>query len=187
MNNAYINEQIKEAVSMRDVISRYGFKLGKNGRMPCPFHGGRDENLGIIKDRAFNCFVCGAKGDIFDFVMKLFNIPFGKALNKLCEDFSLPYGNCMSLSQKERDELIRRSDEVKRQRLLREQRRKQLEDECWELRSTVLDLEDDIERYSPKWGDEEKDLHPRWKYAVDNVEAVRYEMYLKEEELKDFE
>lgn len=184
MTNAYINEQIKSAVSMWDVLERYGFKVGRNKRIPCPFHGGKDNNLGV-KDGIFHCFVCGEKGDIFDFVMKLFDIPFGKAVNKLCEDFSLPYGNCTSISQSELVELQAKSDEVIRKRKEKEQYKKRLDDEWWELWSTLQDLEDDIIRYSPKRGDTE--LHPKWKYAVDNVEAVRYDLYCKEDEIRDFE
>ena len=184
MNNAYINEQIKSAVSMWDVLERYGFKVSRNKRIPCPFHGGKDNNLGV-KDEIFHCFVCGEKGDIFDFVMKLFNIPFGKAVNKLCEDFSLPYGNCTKMSQNELVELQAKSDEVVRKRKEKEQYKKRLDDEWWELWSTLQDLEDDIIRYSPKRGDAE--LNPKWKYAVDNVEAVRYDLYCKEDEIRDFE
>ena len=184
MTNAYVNEQIKSAVSMWDVLERYGFKVGRNKRFPCPFHGGKDNNLGV-KDEIFHCFVCGEKGDIFDFVMKLFNIPFGKAVNKLCEDFSLPYGNCTKMNQNELCELQAKSDEIVRKRKEKEQYKKRLDDEWWELWSTLQDLEDDIIRYSPKRGDAE--LHPKWKYAVDNVEAVRYDLYCKEDEIRDFE
>ncbi len=184
MTNAFVNEQIKASVKMGDVLLKYGFKIGRNRRIPCPFHGGKDNNLGF-KDDFFHCFVCGAKGDIFDFVMRLFNIPFGKAAEKLCEDFSLPYGNCTSMSQNEREELARKSFEVVRRRKEREAYRRQLEDEYFGLWNALQDLEDNRIRYAPKIGDVV--LHPLYKIAVDNVEAMRYEVMKKEEEMKEFE
>lgn len=184
MNNAYVNEQIKAAVSMSDVLCRYGFKVGRNKRIPCPFHGGKDNNLGF-KDEFFHCFVCGAKGDIFDFVMRLFDIPFGKAAQKLCEDFSLPYGNCVSMSRNELLELRAKSDEVIRKRKKREAYRRQLEDEWWGLWDALQGLEENFVRYKPKRGDTE--VHPLWKVAADNVEGMRYALYCKEAEIKEFE
>jgi DNA primase len=184
MNNAYINEQIKSAVSMWDVLERYGFKVGRNKRIPCPFHGGKDNNLGV-KDEIFHCFVCGEKGDIFDFVMKLFNIPFGKAVNKLCEDFSLPYGNCTKMSQNELCELQAKSDEVVRKRKEKELYKKQLEDEYWGLWDALQDLEENLVRYSPRRGDTK--IHPLWKVAANNIEGMRYALRCKEAEIEEFE
>lgn len=183
MNNAYINEQIKSAVSMWDVLDRYGFKVSRNKRIPCPFHGGKDNNLGV-KDEIFHCFVCGEKGDIFDFVMKLFNIPFGKAVNKLCEDFSLPYRNCTKMNQNELCELQVKSDEVVRKRKDRELYRKQLEDEYWGLWNALQGLEDNLIKYRPRRGEA---LHPLYKIAIDNIEAVRYALHCKEDEIRDYE
>lgn len=183
MANAFVNEQIKAAVSMWDVLERYGFKVGRNKRIPCPFHGGKDDNLGI-KDGFFHCFVCGEKGDIFDFVMKLFNIPFGKAQEKLCKDFSLPFGDCASMSRKELLELRAKSFEVIRKRKERELYRRQLDNEWWGLWNALQDLEENRIRYAPKRGDSV--LHPLYKIAIDNIEAMRYELMKKEEEMKEF-
>lgn len=182
MTNAYVNEQIKSAISVKEAAEHYGLKAGRNDVVCCPFHNDRGPSL-KLNEKYFFCFGCGAKGDIFDFVMKLFNIPFDKAVERLCEDFSLPYGNCTELTQSERNELLRRSQEVIERQKQKEAYRKQLLDEYFGLWDAFVALEYNTIKYAPRRGDTE--LHPLYKVAIDNLEAVRYELKNKEEELKN--
>ncbi len=184
MNNAYVNEQIKSAISVKEAAEHYGLKAGRNDMVCCPFHNDRDPSL-KLSEGYFFCFGCGAKGDIFDFVMKLFNIPFGKAVNKLCEDFLLPYGNCTKMNQNELVELQAKSDEVVRQRKEKELYRKQLEDEYWGLWNALQDLEDNLIKYRPRRGDTR--IHPLWKVATNNIEGMKYALFCKEAEIEEFE
>lgn len=82
--------QIKERISLYDALSMYGINLNRRGFAMCPFHKEDTPSLGIFADgRAFNCFGCGAKGDVISFTMKLFNISFNQAIVRLDSDFSL--------------------------------------------------------------------------------------------------
>lgn len=55
-------EEIKEQVTMRDVLERYGFRPNRAGFIRCPFHTGDDHASLKVYDRDFHCFACGANG-----------------------------------------------------------------------------------------------------------------------------
>lgn len=61
--------EIKAAYSMPDILERYGIHPNRAGFIQCPFHkGDREPSMKIYKD-GYNCFACGANGDIFSFIM----------------------------------------------------------------------------------------------------------------------
>lgn len=84
-------EDIKAAVSITDVVERYcGIHPARNGRVPCPFHNGQDNNMALYEDNGtYHCFVCGANGDVIRFVQDLFSVGFIQACKTLNEDFGL--------------------------------------------------------------------------------------------------
>lgn len=76
-------EEIKEHISMRDVLARYGYQPNRAGFINCPFHrGDRSASLKVY-DKDFHCFGCGAHGDIFTFVMDMENCSFKEAFEIL--------------------------------------------------------------------------------------------------------
>lgn len=84
------SEEIKAAYSMRDVVERYGFQPNRSGFIHCPFHGGdREPSMKIYQD-SFFCFSCGAHGDIFDFVMRMDEVPFKEAFMSLGGEYQEP-------------------------------------------------------------------------------------------------
>lgn len=84
-------EQIKQMLTMQEVVERYGFTPDRSGYIQCPFHQG--DNHGSLKvypgTGGWHCFGCGAGGSVIDFVMKLFDINFRQALLRLNSDFGL--------------------------------------------------------------------------------------------------
>lgn len=72
------SEQIKEQVSMQDVLAMYGIRANRAGFICCPFHKERTASLKVYKD-SFYCFGCGASGDIFGFVQQMDGISFKDA------------------------------------------------------------------------------------------------------------
>lgn len=72
-------EEIKAEYKMKDVIGRYGLTPNRAGLVRCPFHHGDREPSLKIYDKDFNCFGCGANGDIFTFVQMMENISFKEA------------------------------------------------------------------------------------------------------------
>ena len=84
MNNASAwFEQVGDRIKMRDVISLYIARTDKGvGRIPCPFHNGKDRNLSYSPD-LWQCWVCGEKGNTITFVAKLFGLSNIDALRKI--------------------------------------------------------------------------------------------------------
>jgi hypothetical protein len=106
MNYREIAASIKQSVSMRQVVEHYGFTPDRAGYIHCPFHAG--DNQGSLKvydgQGGFCCFGCGAKGSVIDFVMKLYDISFTAACERLSTDFSLnlPIGRKLTHRERER-------------------------------------------------------------------------------------
>lgn len=70
------SEEIKATYSMWDILARYGIQPNRAGFIPCPFHkGDREPSMKIYRD-GYNCFACGANGDIFSFIMEMENQSF---------------------------------------------------------------------------------------------------------------
>lgn len=76
-------EEIKDIYSMRDILERYGLpQPNRAGYISCPFHKEKTASMKIYP-KDYNCYGCGANGDIFSFVMMMDNISFKEAFKKL--------------------------------------------------------------------------------------------------------
>lgn len=76
-------EEIKESITMKEVLSRYGIQVNRNNMCSCPFHGkDRHPSMQIFKD-GFKCYTCNANGDIFKFVQMMDNCSFKQAFISL--------------------------------------------------------------------------------------------------------
>ena len=82
---------IKQTLTMQEVVERYGFTPDRSGYIQCPFHAG--DNHGSLKvysgTSGWHCFGCGAGGSVIDFTMKLYEISFRQAILRLDMDFNL--------------------------------------------------------------------------------------------------
>ncbi len=82
--------QIKDRVTVTDVMSKYGFETNRKGFMKCPFHSEKTPSFSVYADgKKFYCFGCGESGSCIDFVMKLFSINLGQAILRIDNDFGL--------------------------------------------------------------------------------------------------
>ena len=81
-----IYETIKAAISVKQAAEHYGLKVNRNNMACCPFHKDRHPSMKLNEDYFF-CFGCGAKGDVIDFVAKLFDLSSYEAAQKLAADF----------------------------------------------------------------------------------------------------
>lgn len=112
-----IAEQIKQLVTIRDVLEMYNLPVGRNGRIPCPIHNGKDPNFSY-NDKVYQCWSCGAKGDVITLVMEIHGLRFGQTLIKINNDFRLGLsGKKPSYRQK------RRAAEVAQKRKAIEERK----------------------------------------------------------------
>ena len=78
---------IKSLVPMPDLAEKYGVKV-RRGKCCCPFHGDRHPSMKIY-DNGFNCFACGAHGDIFTWVQMMDSISFLQSIEKIMSMYGI--------------------------------------------------------------------------------------------------
>lgn len=106
--------QIKQLVSMGDVLARYGLEVNSKGFMKCPFHAGGNEktpSFQLRKNNTFKCFGCDANGSVIDFVMRMEGCSFKQAIEKL------DYSTLTFTEKRHLKECRRKIDEEKRKKL----------------------------------------------------------------------
>ena len=140
-------ETIKAAVPMKQAAEHYGLKVSRNGMACCPFHDDRHPSLKLNEDYFF-CFGCGAKGDVIDLVVRLFDLSGYEAAQRLATDFGIATGLgeavAVAVSSKPKRPYIRqfREDEML----------------CFRVLTDYLYLLEDWKvRYAPKTPDEPYD------------------------------
>lgn len=79
---------IQKKVNIVDVIASYLpiEQKGKNYFAICPFHDDHNPSMSISPEKQiYTCFVCGASGNVFNFVMNYEKISFTAAVKKVAE------------------------------------------------------------------------------------------------------
>ena len=117
-----IFDDVKQRLNIRQVVEHYGYKVNRAGQFICPFHNDHKPSASIKKDY-FNCFVCGAGGDVITFTAKLHGLKNYDACKKLVNDFGL---NIDTEPQTQTDRLKADRERAKRQAELK--RQKEIED-----------------------------------------------------------
>lgn len=87
-----INE-IRRSVNIVDVISDYIpiERKGKNYFAVCPFHDDHNPSMSISPEKQiYTCFVCGAHGNVFTFIMDYENISFIEAVKIVANKTGIP-------------------------------------------------------------------------------------------------
>ena len=171
---SFETDDIKQAVTIQDVVERYcGLHPARNGRVPCPFHNGKDNNMALYSDNNYHCFVCGASGDQIKFVQTLFNTDFRTACKTLNEDFGLGLAIDRELTGFEKREM-------ERKRRKREQRKEYVKSAA-EWRQTELEkaellyitCDKILTRMSPKQLGNK--ISPLWVWATHNIAQAEYQ------------
>ena len=154
-----IYETIKAAVPVRQAAEHYGLKVNRSGMACCPFHNDRHPSLKLNEDYFF-CFGCGAKGDVIDFVARLFDLSSYEAAQKLAADFGLdPKPPTAAALPKPKHPCIRqfREDEMT----------------CFRVLTDYLHLLEDWKvRYAPKTPDDA--LDDRFVEACQMLDYIEY-------------
>ena len=83
-----IFDEVKQQLNIRQVIEHYGFKVNRANKFICPFHNDHKPSASIKNDY-FNCFVCGAGGDLITFTAKYLGLSNLDATKQLIEEFNL--------------------------------------------------------------------------------------------------
>ena len=104
-----IFDEVKSQLNIQTVIEHYGFKVNRAHQFVCPFHNDHKPSASIKNDY-FNCFVCGAAGDLITFTAKYLGLSNIEACKELVRVFGLNID-------------IRTSDERKAQYIAERKRR----------------------------------------------------------------
>ena len=152
-------ETTKVAVPIKQAAEHYGLKVNRNGMACCPFHNDRHPSMKLNEDYFF-CFGCGAKGDVIDFVAKLFDLSSYEAAQKLAADFGFdPKVPTAAAMYKPKHPYIRqfREDEIL----------------CFRVLTDYLHLLEDWKVwYAPKTPDDDPD--DRFVEACQMLERIEY-------------
>ena len=90
--NSSIVDEIKSRCDIVDVIGRYVTlkRAGSIYKGLCPFHNEKTPSFAVYESKQFfNCYGCGAAGDVISFVMKIENIDLRTAVSKLAEQYGI--------------------------------------------------------------------------------------------------
>lgn len=108
-------EEIKQSLSMREVVERYGIRIDRKGFCCCPFHKEKTPSMKIYKDNS-HCFGCGRSDDIFSFVMGMEHCDFKTAFKNLGGTYEKKSNYSHDLFRY-RMEKRKQTEEIKKQKL----------------------------------------------------------------------
>ncbi|MDD2203557.1 MAG: DNA primase [Bacilli bacterium] len=80
--------EIRNSVNIIDVVSEYVSltQKGKNYFGICPFHDDHNPSMSVSSEKQiYTCFVCGATGNVFTFLMDFEHISFLEAVKKIAD------------------------------------------------------------------------------------------------------
>ena len=144
---------VKSTVSPAQVAEAFGIEVDRHNRCACPIHHGKDHNM-RLGERGYHCFVCGAHGDVFEFVRAMNQCSFPDALAWLNETFALDLPLNRKPSRAEIEASKRAREEARRQREEQHELDMVLFETYVDVQKCIGELQDDAERYRPKPNDE---------------------------------
>lgn len=107
------SEEIKQTYSMRDILNKCGLpQPNRSGFIQCSFHKGDREASMKIYDKDFNCFGCGANGDIFTFVEMFYGISFKEAFRMLGGGYDPSFKSSLAVYHAKKKKLMRGKQEA---------------------------------------------------------------------------
>lgn len=115
-------DEIKEIYSMRDILSKCGLpEPNRAGFIQCPFHKGDREPSMKVYEKDYNCFGCGANGDIFTFLQEFYHISFKEAFLMLGGAYEKPsFSSNLAVYRAQQEKKMRekKAEELKRRKKL---------------------------------------------------------------------
>jgi DNA primase len=169
-------QTIKDRLTMCEVLLHYGYQSNKAGFICCPFHNEKTPSMKMY-DTSYNCFGCGANGDIISFVQQLFGLSFPETLKKIDIDFGLNLYGEHSFEDLRKSHYRQRQIQAERER--KEKEKEQADNEYWAVFDEWKRLDDNKRKYAPKTPDEE--WHPLYIEALQKLAHQEYLLDCAEE------
>ena len=169
------SDEIKQRVSMIEMLRHYGIETNRSGFCRCPFHQERSASFKAYPgSRGFYCFGCNESGSVIDFVMKFFGLSFGDAIKKINEDFSLGLPIGEKLDRRKQLEMQRQAFMRKREMNAKKAEQERLENAYWEAFDEWKRLDDNKRDSAPKTPS--APLHPLSVAARQNIASAEYNL-----------
>ena len=175
---------IKQSVTMPQILAQYGFETPPGRRIPCPIHHGEKRNFSYRDDR-FQCYVCGAHGDVISFVMDLYSIPFQDALKRIDRDCGLGLKIGEKISDEQAERQRRACDERIAARRARQAEHDRLYDEYHKALDEWIELDKIIREKAPKTPFDE--FTDEYVSALKRIDVVAFAVDDAEQKLWEFE
>lgn len=111
-------DEIKQTYTMRDILIKCGLsKPNRSGFIHCPFHNGDREPSMKVYEHDYNCFACGANGDIFTFVQEFYHLSFKEAFIMLGGTYEkLSFSSKLAVYKVRQEKKMRDKEEEKLRR-----------------------------------------------------------------------
>ena len=168
-------DEIKQRVSMVDLLPYYGIEMDRANFCRCPFHLEKSASFKAYSgDRGYYCYGCHAHGSVIDFVMQYFSISFGDAIRKINEDFSLGLPIGEKLDRRKQLEMQKQAFLRKRELNAQKAKQEELEKLYWTAFDEWKRLDDNKRNYAPKTPTEP--LHPLFVEALKNIAGAEYNL-----------
>jgi DNA primase len=162
-------QTIKDRLTMRDMLSRYGYTADQKGFLCCPFHNEKTPSMRVY-EKDYHCFGCQEHGDAISFVQKLFDLSFTDALRKIDTDFGLNIYSNHTFEELRRSHYKQMVINAERER--KEAEKRSIESEYWKAFDEWKRLDDNKRAHKPKTPDEE--LHPLFVESLQKIAAQEY-------------
>lgn len=157
------SDELKQSISMQEVVGRYGLHPNRAGFISCPFHHGDRTPSMKIYPKDYHCHACGANGDVFSFVMGMEYCDFKTAYKALGGSYRQQSDHQRNLYHYHLQK--RKEDEIKRLQRIEQEKKEVTE----EIRMQKL-----FKKLSPVFSDD-------WCEAVNRLEYLFYKLeYLTE-------
>ena len=168
-------DEIKQRVSMVDLLPYYGIEMDRSNFCKCPFHQEKSASFKAYDgNRGYYCYGCHTSGSVIDFVMQYFSIPFFDAIKKINEDFSLGLPIGEKLDRRKQLEMQKQAFLRKREMNARKAKKEELENAYWEAFDEWKRLDDNKRNYAPQTPTEP--LHPLFVEALKNIAGAEYNL-----------
>lgn len=143
-----IADEIRERLTMREVVEFYGFEVNRGRYINCPFHSENTPSLKIYPgNRGFHCFGCGAHGDVITFVMKYLNLSFAQAVIRLSSDFHLGLTPTRETPKEARERIRARQEAAEAKEHAQQEYIRKSQEHCywWDIAKTHAPQKEDMD------------------------------------------
>lgn len=168
-------DEIKQRVSMIEMLQYYGIETNRSNFCRCPFHQEKSASFKAYPGtRGFYCYGCNESGSVIDFVMKFFGLSFGDAIKKINEDFSLGMPIGEKLDRRKQLEMNRQAFMRKRAVDAEKAEQERLDNAYWAAFDEWKRLDTNKIRYAPDTPT--APLHPLFVEALKNISGAEYRL-----------